>query len=1024
MPGKPAAPGEERLPSRTFFRGAGPPGRMFAVRLFAVALAYFIAGKVGLAIPFTSGNVSPIWPASGVALAGLVVFGPSLWPGIAAAAFLVNFFSSLSPLAAVGLAAGNTLAALAGAALLRRVPGFQPSLSRLTDVLSLIALAAAGASAISASAGTLTFGLLGLRPWDSLGPTWVIYYLGDAMGVIALAPLLLSLDQWRSLCTGRRLRELACLLTLLVVACALLFDERFHLAARYTVLALLVFPFVLWAAIRFRIPGVSAGSLLVGLVAVLETAAGSGPFSKSTPFTNALLFQFFFATVSVSGLLLAAVITERETANRDREKLIREQAAQEAVRAAEERYRLIVETANEGICTLDSSLRTAFANLQFARMLGYEPGAILGTDARLFWPDIPASLPEAAHVSESRFRRRDGGTFWGAVSAAPIPDGLHGSQGMLVLLTDITERKRAEEYALESSRELQAVLDNSPALIYLKDTAGRYQYVNRCWSESFHASLDEVRGKTDFELFPEAAAARFVANDRQVAASVRPLEFEEQAEFEGQLRSYRSTKVALRESTGEFYALCGISTDITDRKAEEEALRQVHRALRVLSSCTSAVALATGEQELLEQVCRVAVGPAGYSLAWIGYADHDELRTVRPVASAGQAEGFLDRIHVSWAEDRHGRGSMGTAIRELRPVVCHRIREHPDFAVWKEALENRSFQSVLAVPLRLGDTILGAFAIYADEPEAFDADEVNLIVELGDNVAHGIASLRAHRERAEALAALERARLELEDRVRQRTAELVVAKEAAESADHLKSAFLATMSHELRTPLNSILGFTGVILQGLAGPLNAEQAKQLGMVQNSARHLLALINDVLDISKIEAGRLEIACEWFSLPQIVRKAVATVLPLAEAKGVRVSTAIEPDVDRIYTDRRRTEQIVLNLLSNAVKFTDRGEIAVSCRRDRDRLEIAVADTGIGIDAPHLEDIFKPFRQADSSLARKHEGTGLGLSISKRLVERLHGSISVKSAPGEGSTFTVVLPVELERSCEHECPGDRRQ
>jgi hypothetical protein len=183
------------------------------------------------------------------------------------------------------------------------------------------------------------------------------------------------------------------------------------------------------------------------------------------------------------------------------------------------------------------------------------------------------------------------------------------------------------------------------------------------------------------------------------------------------------------------------------------------------------------------------------------------------------------------------------------------------------------------------------------------------------------------------------------------------------------------------------------------------------MVQNSARHLLALINDVLDISKIEAGQLEMAYGWFSLPQIIRKAVATILPLADAKGIQVATAIEPDIDRIYSDQRRTEQIILNLLSNAVKFTDRGEITIACRRAHDSAVITVADTGIGIDSKHLDDIFKPFRQADSTLARMHEGTGLGLSISKRLMERLGGTISVKSALGEGSTFTVVLPSEQE-------------
>ena len=171
----------------------------------------------------------------------------------------------------------------------------------------------------------------------------------------------------------------------------------------------------------------------------------------------------------------------------------------------------------------------------------------------------------------------------------------------------------------------------------------------------------------------------------------------------------------------------------------------------------------------------------------------------------------------------------------------------------------------------------------------------------------------------------------------------------------------------------------------------------------------------LDISKIEAGQITVTCGPFSLPQAVQKAVATILPLAQSKGISVNTAISPEVDTIYGDQRRTEQILLNLLSNAVKFTDQGEVSVRCWRENGLLITAVRDTGVGIDPQHQQSIFEPFWQVDSGLARKHEGTGLGLSICKRLVERLGGSISVESVPGQGSTFSVTLPPKAENSCE---------
>jgi PAS domain S-box-containing protein len=241
--------------------------------------------------------------------------------------------------------------------------------------------------------------------------------------------------------------------------------------------------------------------------------------------------------------------------------------------------------------------------------------------------------------------------------------------------------------------------------------------------------------------------------------------------------------------------------------------------------------------------------------------------------------------------------------------------------------------------------------------------------------------------------------------------ELLRAKETAETADRIKSAFLATMSHELRTPLNSIIGFTGILLQGLAGPLNEEQRKQLGMVQLSARHLLALINDVLDISKIEAGQLEVQHELFDLRQSIEKAVQTVAPLAERKGLILQIKVLPTSGQIVGDQRRVEQVLINLLSNAIKFTDAGGVSVGCEVQDRSIAVSVQDTGIGLKREQQQEIFRPFHQVDSGLTRKHEGTGLGLSISKRLVELMGGSIQVTSDYGHGSVFTFTLPLNSE-------------
>ncbi|MHB8136540.1 MAG: sensor histidine kinase, partial [Anaerolineaceae bacterium] len=220
--------------------------------------------------------------------------------------------------------------------------------------------------------------------------------------------------------------------------------------------------------------------------------------------------------------------------------------------------------------------------------------------------------------------------------------------------------------------------------------------------------------------------------------------------------------------------------------------------------------------------------------------------------------------------------------------------------------------------------------------------------------------------------------------------------------------FLATMSHELRTPLNSIIGFTGILLQKLVGPLSPEQEKQLKMVQSSALHLLNLINDVLDISKIEADQVTIANEEFEINQVFSQCIEKIQPLAKTKGLKLTKNIEHEPLNLVTDKRRVEQILINLLNNAVKFTESGEVVLKSKLDGQLLRISIKDTGIGISPENVHTLFMPFKQIDSGLTRKYEGTGLGLSICKRLVELLGGSIWVESEIGMGSEFIFTLPI----------------
>ncbi|HEY0512953.1 MAG TPA: ATP-binding protein [Thermoanaerobaculia bacterium] len=257
---------------------------------------------------------------------------------------------------------------------------------------------------------------------------------------------------------------------------------------------------------------------------------------------------------------------------------------------------------------------------------------------------------------------------------------------------------------------------------------------------------------------------------------------------------------------------------------------------------------------------------------------------------------------------------------------------------------------------------------------------------------------------------------ELREKVREATAELAEQNELLrrqafqlEQASAAKSQFLANVSHELRTPLNAIMGYTHLLLEGVSGELKAPQQDKLGRVDANARHLLAVINDLLDISRIESGKMPIQIERVLLPELIDEVMTEVEPVIAGTRLSVTRELAPKLPEIDTDRQKVKQIVLNLLSNALKFTPQGAVAIRLRYERvaDEISIAVTDTGIGIAEENQKTIFEAFEQANSSYARRQGGTGLGLSICRRLAQILEGRITLVSRLGEGSTFTLFLP-----------------
>lgn len=311
-------------------------------------------------------------------------------------------------------------------------------------------------------------------------------------------------------------------------------------------------------------------------------------------------------------------------------------------------------------------------------------------------------------------------------------------------------------------------------------------------------------------------------------------------------------------------------------------------------------------------------------------------------------------------------------------------------------IQQAQMLSMLRVPIFIRGELFGGISLHTTTTyRTFTEDEIQLLERIADQAAIALYNAQSYER--------------LEQLVRERTRELEQEKFISESANRAKSEFLATMSHELRTPLTGILGFSRLLLEQIFGPLNEKQLQYIASINSCGEHLLALINDLLDLSKIEAGREELFLEILLVDEISVASLEVVAERAYEGGLQLSMEIAPNVTVCVADQRRLKQILVNLLSNAVKFTPIGSVTLKVNQTEDTIQFSVIDTGIGIAEADLANLFKPFRQLDSGLDRKYEGTGLGLALSCKLAKLHGGDITVESELGRGSCFTLHLPIQ---------------
>jgi PAS domain S-box-containing protein len=468
----------------------------YLLQLTVVLAAYFLAGKLGLAVPFTSGNISPVWPAAGVAVAALWVAGYRVWPAIALGAFLVNFFTPIPHSAALGIALGNTAGPVIGVCSLRRLAGFHPSLSRVRDVVGLIVLAALGGTAISATIGAGVLFFNGVNAWAHFGVAWLMWWLGDALGVLIVAPLVLAWPRLVAMRRDRHVLELGSLLLGTAVACIVIFDSRvrFHLGGDVLVLGLV--PFVLWGATRFEVAGAAAVNCLIAGMAVWEAAHRLGPFVRSSPVESATLMQAFLGLIAATGIVLAAAVDQRA-------QTIREQTAREALQQSERQFEGLVETANEGIWILDEQFATRSVNRRMAELLGYCLKDMLHKPLCEFVFPEDREKQEAElnrhEQREKRYRKKDGSELWARVSTAPIFDQDGRFAGAVEWFSDLTDQRRSEadrRSAVETAMLLSRAVEQTADSILITDKTGLITYVNPAFEAITGFSRDEALGKT------------------------------------------------------------------------------------------------------------------------------------------------------------------------------------------------------------------------------------------------------------------------------------------------------------------------------------------------------------------------------------------------------------------------------------------------------------------------------------------------------------------------------------------------
>ncbi|HTR80075.1 MAG TPA: PAS domain S-box protein [Bacteroidota bacterium] len=688
---------------------------------------------------------------------------------------------------------------------------------------------------------------------------------------------------------------------------------------------------------------------------------------------------------------------------------------------------------------------------------------------------------------EEFFFDTEGTKRWLLTTKIPVRDKRHNVIGILGIGRDITGRKVAEEALSREKALMDALMENVPDSIYFKDRQCKLTKVSRKMQNDFEAmGKREIIGKTDVELFGEESGRETLEADQRLMEIGEPVVAltECKKNIDGTLSWTSTTKVPLREH-GRIEGLVGITRDINGiMRAQNEVAYQKHYLESLLED--SPIAIVTLNRERRIQTCNKAFETIfGYSPEDAVGKDLDEL--IVPDDKKSEAHELTlisfqrESIHRE-LKRKHRDGSVvdvevyakliyidnePTGVIAQYVDITERKRVEKEISMLASALKsinecvsitdldntilfvNRSFVETYGWSEReiVGQDI-SVVRSQESEPEVIkeilpntmknewhgelinrrkDGSEfpislstTSLRGENDDPIALiGVASDITERKRTE-----EQIRLHLSI-IEQQNIELEKARDTAMEANKTKSAFLASMSHELRTPLNAIIGYSEMVIEEMGDVGESRFVEDIERIRTAGKHLLGLINDVLDLSKIEAGKMDLYLEDFDLSMLIKEVASTVQPLIDKNGNTFVVNVEKEIPPLLLDLSKVRQILFNLISNASKFTDGGTITLTAATTSladnavPRFTLTLTDTGIGLTEEQKAKLFKEFTQADSSTTRKYGGTGLGLAITKRFVEMMQGTIDVESAPNKGTTFIVTLPQRIESTMKVDVP-----